>query len=95
MSNPATVLPRLIQLNQHHMRDLRRTSPGLHVLRDRLIGAIWGQLSADRALPHNLPLAERARFALGYYHQRQAFFAKAISLPAALSQADLTTTGAS
>ena len=95
MSNPATVLPRLIQLNQHHMRDLRRTSPGLHVLRDRLIGEIWGQLSADRALPHNLPLAERARFALGYYHQRQAFFAKAISLPAALSQADLTTTGAS
>lgn len=77
MSNPATVFPRLIQLNQHHMRDLRRGSPGLHAVRDRLIGQIWDRLPADKGFPHTLPLAERARFALGYYHQRQAFFAKA------------------
>ena len=76
MSNPATVFPRLIQLNQHHMRDLRRSSPGLHVVRDRLVGEIWDGLRGDVALPANQPLAERARFALGYYHQRQAFFAK-------------------
>ena len=76
MSNPATVFPRLIQLNQHHMRDLKRTSTGLHVLRDRLICEIWDKFRGDAEPPANQPLAERARFALGYYHQRQAFFAK-------------------
>ena len=76
MSNPATVFPRLIQLNQHHMRDLKRASTGLHVLRDRLVGEIWGKFRGDAEPPANQPLAERARFALGYYHQRQAFFAK-------------------
>ena len=76
MSNPATVFPRLIQLNQHHMRDLKRTSTGLHVLRDRLVGEIWDKFRGDAEPPANQPLAERARFALGYYHQRQAFFAK-------------------
>jgi CRISPR-associated protein Csd1 len=76
MSNPAAVFPRLIQLNQHHMRDLRRGSPGLHVVRDRLVGEIWDGLRGDAALPANQPLAERARYALGYYHQRQAFFSK-------------------
>ena len=79
MSNPATVFPRLIQLNQHHMRDLRRSSPGLHVVRDRLIGEIWDGLRGDTTLPANQPLAERARYALGYYHQRQAFFTKPIA----------------
>jgi CRISPR-associated protein Csd1 len=79
MSNPASVFPRLIQLNQHHMRDLRRSSPGLHVVRDRLVGEIWDGLRGDSALPANQPLAERARYALGYYHQRQDFFRKPVA----------------
>ena len=82
MSNPASVFPRLIQLNQHHMRDLRRGSLGLHVVRDRLVGEIWDGLPGDAALAASQPLAERARFALGYYHQRQAFFSKAATEPA-------------
>lgn len=81
MSNPATAFPRLVQLNQVHMRDLRRSAPGLHVVRDRLLGEIWGRLSPDYRFPVNQPLAERARFALGYYHQRQAFFTKAGDTP--------------
>ena len=91
MSNPASVFSRLIQLNQHHMRDLKRGKPGLHVLRDRLIGNIWDKLSADSPLPASLPLAERARFALGYYHQRQAFFSKAD--PAAPAASNTTPGG--
>lgn len=74
MSNPATVFPRLIQLNQHHMRDLKRSSAGLYVVRDRLVGQIWDGFRGDTEWPANQPLVERARFALGYYHQRQAFF---------------------
>jgi CRISPR-associated protein Csd1 len=79
MNNPASVFPRLIQLNQHHMRDLKRNSPGLHVVRDRLVGEIWDGLRGDAALPPNQPLAERARYALGYYHQRQDFFRKSVA----------------
>lgn len=77
MSNPASAFPRVVALNQAHMRDLRRGAPGLHVLRDRLLGEIWGRLPPGYRFPATQPLAERARFALGYYHQRQAFFAKA------------------
>ena len=76
MANPASVYPRLVQLNQHHMRDLRRSAPGLHVLRDRLLGEIWEGFDGNTTMPTQQPLAERARFALGYYHQRQAFFSK-------------------
>lgn len=85
MSNPASVFPRLIALNQNHMRDLRRSSPGLHVVRDRLVGEIWDGLDGDAMLPANQPLAERARFALGYYHQRQAFFTKSATEPTAIT----------
>jgi CRISPR-associated protein Csd1 len=77
MSNPGSAFPRIVALNQHHMRDLRRSAPGLHVARDRLLGEIWAQLPQDFRFPASQPLAERARFALGYYHQRQAFFARA------------------
>lgn len=76
MSNPASVFPRLIQLNQYHMRDLKRSRVGLHVVRDRLLGQIWDGFRGDTAWPTNQPLVERARFALGYYHQRHAFFSK-------------------
>lgn len=77
MSNPAIAFPRVIQLNQAHMRDLRRSKPGLHVVRDRLLGDIWNRLPPGYHFPASQPLPERARFALGYYHQRQAFFTKA------------------
>ena len=86
MSNPASVFPRLIQLNQHHMRDLKRSKPGLHVTRDRLIGEIWNRLDADGSLPPSLPLAERARFALGYYHQRQSFYSAKPEAPSTAAE---------
>jgi CRISPR-associated protein Csd1 len=76
MSNPAIAFPRLVQLNQHHMRDLRRSSPGLGVVRDRLLNEVWGRLPQHYRFPTSQPLAERAHFALGYYHQRQAFFTR-------------------
>jgi CRISPR-associated protein Csd1 len=83
MSNPASVFPRLIQLNQHHMRDLRRDNPGRHKFCDRVLGEIWDKLDASARWPATQSLAQRAVFALGYYHQRQAFFTKANSDAAA------------
>jgi CRISPR-associated protein Csd1 len=82
MSNPASVFPRLVELGQRHMSDLRRNKPGLHTVRDQLLGAIWAQLDAGYRFPNSQPLAERARFALGYYHQRQDFFTRKTDTPA-------------
>lgn len=81
MSNPASVFPRLIQLNQHHMRDLKRGSVGLHTMRDRLLNEIWDKLNPDVPWPKTQPLPQRALFAMGYYHQRQSFFTKTEAQP--------------
>lgn len=74
MATPAAVFPRLIRLSQHHLRDLRRGKPGLHVMRDRLLSEIASDISPP--FPNTLSLQAQGRFALGYYHQRQAFFTK-------------------
>jgi CRISPR-associated protein Csd1 len=74
MATPAAVFPRLMRLNQHHMRDLKRTKYGLHVVRDKLLSVIAWDISAP--LPRTLNLPDQGRFAIGYYHQRQAFFTK-------------------
>lgn len=76
MSTPGSVFPRLIQLNQHHMRDLRRNKPGLYTVRDRLLNEIADGLDPKTAFRPTIPLKEQGAFALGYYHQRQAFFTK-------------------
>jgi CRISPR-associated protein Csd1 len=85
MATPASVFPRLMKLNQHHMRDLRRHNPGLHTIRDRLLIEITGGIDAKTSFPSTMTLPDQGRFALGYYHQRQAFFTRKVS-------ADTTTT---
>jgi CRISPR-associated protein Csd1 len=76
MATPATIFARLARLNQHHMGDLRRSNPGLHNVRDRLLGEIADALDGRLAFPATLPLAEQGRFTIGYYHQRQAFYTR-------------------
>ncbi|MCF7989163.1 MAG: type I-C CRISPR-associated protein Cas8c/Csd1 [Thiohalocapsa sp.] len=67
---PVTVFPTLLRLKNHHIAKL---NTGRAVNLERLIGEILSSLSE---FPANLPLAEQGRFALGYYHQRQALFTK-------------------
>ena len=74
MSNPSSVFPRLVQLNQHHLSDLKKSKRGLYIAREKLVSAIWDQLDATYQFPASQPVAERARFTLGYYHQRQDLF---------------------
>ena len=74
MGTPASVFPRLEVLNGHHLRSLRRDKSGLAVKRDKLLAEITWGLDARIAYPRTMPLHEQGRFALGYYHQRQAFF---------------------
>lgn len=69
-STPAAVFSTLLRLKNHHIGKLH---PGQAVNRERLIGEIMDGLNS---FPNHLPLPEQARFALGYYHQRQDFYRK-------------------
>ncbi len=68
---PIAVFAALLRLKNHHMGKL---SPQRARWMESLIGEILGGLTD---FPGNLALPEQGRFALGYYHQRQAFFTKA------------------
>lgn len=72
-STPVAVFTTLLRLKNHHLGKL---SPGRAVQMEKLLGEIMEGL-AD--FPRHLTLPEQGRFALGYYHQRQAFFNKSDS----------------
>jgi len=72
-STPAAVFSTLLRLEKHHIGKL---APGLAIVRERLVGEIMGGFDVDAFPPRVLSMQEQARFALGYYHQRQAFFTK-------------------
>ena len=74
-STPVTVFTTLLRLKNHHMSKL---SPGRATQMEKLIGEILGEV-AD--FPRQFPLQDQGRFALGYYHQRQAFFTKSTTTP--------------
>ncbi|MEW5837791.1 MAG: type I-C CRISPR-associated protein Cas8c/Csd1 [Pseudomonadota bacterium] len=69
-STPISVFTTLLRLKNHHLGKLHQ---GRAVQMEKLIGEIMQGL-AD--FPRQLPLPDQGRFALGYYHQRQAFFTK-------------------
>lgn len=76
MSTPGSVFPRLMRLNQFHLRDLKRSRKERGKFLDSVILRINEKLDAKAGFPKMLDLHEQGFFALGYYHQRQAFFTK-------------------
>jgi len=68
MSTPASVFPRLIRLNQHHLGKLER---GWRVNAERRIQDIASRLDG---FPTHMGLTDQGLFAIGYYHQRQELF---------------------
>jgi len=70
-STPATVFPLLLRLKNHHVGKLDNRGAAINL--EKQIGEIMNSL---RDLPVHLPLLEQGRFAVGYYHQRQAFFTR-------------------
>jgi CRISPR-associated protein Csd1 len=67
-ATPRVVFPQLLRLGQHHIQksDYGFTS-------DKMIEEI---MSGIQEFPAHLSLDEQGMFAIGYYHQRQAFFTK-------------------
>jgi CRISPR-associated protein Csd1 len=69
-STPVAVFTTLLRLKNAHIKKL---ATGRGVWFEKLLAEILGEV-AD--FPRQLPLPDQGRFALGYYHQRQHFFAK-------------------
>lgn len=74
-STPVVVFTTLLRLKNAHLKKL---SQGRAVSFEKLLGDV---LSAITDFPAHLTLADQGRFALGYYHQRQAFFTKSDKTP--------------
>lgn len=69
-ATPRSVFPRLLRTYQHH---LAKMQGGLRINRERLVQEIVGPLSC---FPSHLDLAGQGLFAIGYYHQTDAFYRK-------------------
>jgi len=72
-STPVTVFANLMKLKNHHLAKLEEG-------RKRYFEKLIGQIMSDiNDFPAHLSLADQGRFAIGFYHQRQAFFTKSES----------------
>ena len=69
-STPNAVYGNLMRLKNHHLRKL---SQGRSIYFEKLLGEIVADVPA---FPAHLPLNDQGQFAIGYYHQRQDFFAR-------------------
>lgn len=69
---PASVFPILFRMKNHHLGKLEK---GREIYFEKLTGEVVSDIAAN-GFPPQLSLADQGRFAIGYYHQRQAFFTK-------------------
>ena len=69
---PAVVFPRLLDLSIHHLAKLNE---GQQVYFEKLKGIVMEDIAAQGFAAH-FSLDDQSRFAIGYYHQRQAFYTK-------------------
>lgn len=70
-STPVAVFTTLLRLKNAHLKKLPTARV---VVFEKLLGEILGDIED---FPKHLTLPDQGRFALGYYHQRQAFYTKA------------------
>lgn len=74
-ATPVTVFPTLLKLKNHHIAKLDNKGEAKN--QEKLIGAIMDDgIDGKLGFPPTLSLPDQGRFAIGYYHQRQAFFPK-------------------
>ncbi|WP_110647215.1 type I-C CRISPR-associated protein Cas8c/Csd1 [Salinicola peritrichatus] len=74
-ATPASIFPMLLRNAQNHLSNMRKKDKGglAHTI-EREIGAIVNGLGDT--FPKHLKIEDQGRFAIGYYHQSQARFAK-------------------
>lgn len=79
-SVPYSVFPRLISGCQNHLSKIRKDKPGFAINLDKQMGAILAALPPS--FPKQFTIEQQGQFAIGYYHQKQSFFAKKDITPA-------------
>lgn len=74
---PYSVFPRLLAGSKNHLSKIRKKMPGYAVNLDKDMTAIIGKLPAS--FPKHFSIESQGRFAIGYYHQREKYFASSNS----------------
>ena len=69
-TTPVTVFPRLLKLKNHHISKL--DNPKFRGAHEKRLAEIMDGLG--NSMPSHLSMEDQSRFALGYYHQRQALY---------------------
>lgn len=74
-ATPASVFPMLLRNAQHHLSNMRKKDKGglAHKIENEMGKIIDG---LGDSFPRSLRIEDQGRFAIGYYHQSQARFAK-------------------
>ena len=72
-ATPSSVFATILNLSSHHLENL--SNEGKKVFYEKLKQEIIDKIAAD-GFPAHLDLQDQGRFFVGYYHQRQDFFAK-------------------
>ena len=72
-TTPSVTFGRLFKMASHHLAKLRGEKPGFAVTLDKDLGEICLNI---KEFPTVFSLEDQGRFAIGYYHQKQAQFSK-------------------
>lgn len=72
-ATPVTVFATLLKLSTHHLAKIENRSWAVND--EKLLQEICGGLDSS-GFPAHLSLDDQGRFAIGYYHQKQAFYTK-------------------
>ena len=71
---PFSVFPRLLAGAKHHLSRLSKDKAGMAVNLEKDLGEILAKL--PDSYPRHFNIDEQGRFSIGYYHQKQSYFAK-------------------
>ncbi len=75
-ATPRSVFPILQRNAMNHLSRLRKDRPGAHRYIDNAITQIYGGAAPDKLFVPTLSMDAQALFAIGYYHQKNAFYTK-------------------
>ena len=75
-STPVAVFSNLMKLKNHHIAKLENKGEAVNL--EKLIAEVMDGIND---FPTHMPLTDQGRFAIGYYHQRQAFYTKSNATP--------------
>lgn len=73
-SVPYSVFPRLLAGCKNHLSKIRKDKPGYAVNLNKDLASVIEGLPSE--FPKHFSIEQQGQFAIGYYHQKQSYFAK-------------------